>query len=411
MNNIAILIADDEELERWALQKIINEMNISGLELYEAKNGREVIEQIQCTKIHIVLLDIKMPGLDGVSIAKQLKIVSPKTHVVFVTAFSEFDYAREAIRLGVNEYLVKPVSSDIVKSTIENILTRINDEINEQNSSDFADNFLQQELESAIGRGDITNDKIDKYTNIKKIEYIYRYLIATKIVADPTKNKKIIENDCKKVKKVFKTSIIGNQAFLITSEINFTYEMYSLALFSKEYNADELYKKLLLLTEQIRTHLGIKTYFVAIQWKYGEIRELLKEMHTYIALPNTVYPVLVFNQEKSLSLENPRGKIAKIVEYLQQHLAQNVSLDDAARVVGLSPFHVSHLFKVYYGETFIQVYSKLRIEVAKKLLIEGHHSIKDVAYMLGFSDQAYFSRVFKKIEGLSPQSFLANVKK
>lgn len=57
MNEIAILIADDEALERRALTKIIQEMNISGFELYEAENGRAVLDTIQQRKIHILLLD------------------------------------------------------------------------------------------------------------------------------------------------------------------------------------------------------------------------------------------------------------------------------------------------------------------------------------------------------------------
>ena len=113
----------------------------------------------------------------------------------------------------------------------------------------------------------------------------------------------------------------------------------------------------------------------------------------------------MLNADGDLSLENPKGKIAKIVEYLREHLAQDVSLEEAAQVVGLSPFHVSHLFKSYQGETFIQVFTRLRVEAAKQFLKDDRYTIKEVCGLLGFKDQAYFSRVFKKREGMSPQAF------
>ena len=188
MTDIAVLVADDEELERRALKKIIHEMNIYSIILYEAENGREVLEQIQRRKIDIVLLDIKMPGLDGIKIAKQIRMVSPSTHIIFVTAFSEFDYAREAVHLGVEEYLVKPVSGEMIQGILDKVINQIWTEYKEKDSTILAEDLLQQEMEAAIGRWDLTNEKMEVYLRLREIKSRCRYLVTANLDIPAKKN-------------------------------------------------------------------------------------------------------------------------------------------------------------------------------------------------------------------------------
>ncbi|MBQ0040357.1 MAG: AraC family transcriptional regulator [Treponema sp.] len=101
--------------------------------------------------------------------------------------------------------------------------------------------------------------------------------------------------------------------------------------------------------------------------------------------------------------ENPLVK--KIIEYIDQNMSRNYSLEDVAASVGVSPFYMSKLFKEEMGETFINYVTDRRLDRTKKLLLETDLSIKEIAGQTGYSDQNYFSRQFKNKFGISPTDF------
>ena len=71
----------------------------------------------------------------------------------------------------------------------------------------------------------------------------------------------------------------------------------------------------------------------------------------------------------------------------------------------LSPTYLSRTFKETTGYSVIEFFNKIKIDKAKELIIEGNKKIKEVAQTLGFTDEFYFSRIFKRIEGISPSEF------
>jgi two-component system response regulator YesN len=112
-----LLIADDEELERRALRLIIERNGFDGVEILEAVTGTEAVLKAIGNSIDAAFLDIRMPGLDGIGAARQIRAALPDVVIVIVTAFDSFDYAREAVRLNIEEYLVKPAEEqDVIQS-------------------------------------------------------------------------------------------------------------------------------------------------------------------------------------------------------------------------------------------------------------------------------------------------------
>ena len=96
-------------------------------------------------------------------------------------------------------------------------------------------------------------------------------------------------------------------------------------------------------------------------------------------------------------------KIAK--EYIGDNFARDISLDDVSRVVNISPYYFSKLFKEATGENFIEYLTNIRIEKAKELLTGSDLSMKEICSMCGYQDPNYFSRTFKKNVGLTPTEY------
>ena len=97
--------------------------------------------------------------------------------------------------------------------------------------------------------------------------------------------------------------------------------------------------------------------------------------------------------------------IRRAIEYINQNYMNKITLEEIANAVHVSPNYFSKIFKEEVGINFAAYLNKVRIEGAKKLLLESDGSLVEVAYLAGFEDQSYFSRVFKKYTGLSPKRY------
>ena len=100
--------------------------------------------------------------------------------------------------------------------------------------------------------------------------------------------------------------------------------------------------------------------------------------------------------------------IKKVCGYVDQNLAQDISLEQAAEYAGVSSFYLSKLFKEEKGETFINFITDKRLEKSRQLLAETQLSIKEITAQVGYNDQNYYSRIFKGKYGLSPKEYRKN---
>jgi two-component system response regulator YesN len=119
-----IVIADDNKLIRHSLAKSLREV-LPEVEIIDsAENGIEALEIIEKTKPGCVLLDIRMPRMDGLAVARALHTQSTPPEIIIVSAYAEFEYARKAMAFGVKHYLVKPVDDDELIAAVRGALSR-----------------------------------------------------------------------------------------------------------------------------------------------------------------------------------------------------------------------------------------------------------------------------------------------
>ncbi|HEY5585165.1 MAG TPA: response regulator [Ruminiclostridium sp.] len=113
MNDLLkVMIVDDENIFREYLQMKIDWKTIGLKVCFEARNGVEAMEQALKVKPDIALLDINMPFMDGLTLSEKLKEVMPGIRIVLITGYSEFEYARRAIKLGIDDYILKPFEDE-----------------------------------------------------------------------------------------------------------------------------------------------------------------------------------------------------------------------------------------------------------------------------------------------------------
>ncbi|MBP3218515.1 MAG: response regulator [Lachnospiraceae bacterium] len=122
------------------------------------------------------------------------------------------------------------------------------------------------------------------------------------------------------------------------------------------------------------------------QWLSGKIRTICEDI----------------SSRKQRESENV---VSRAAAYIREHYAEEITLDEVSRLVDISPYYFSKLFKQETGENFIEYLTYIRIEKAKEYLANPRYSIKEVCIMCGYSDPNYFSRIFKKYVGKTPSEY------
>lgn len=114
---IKILIADDEQYERELLAEILHRHFDPQIQTRTVESGRQAIDVAGFWKPSVILMDIEMPGINGIEAAKRIIERDASVKIIFVTAYSLFNYAYEAVKIGASDYILKPVNeADTVKS-------------------------------------------------------------------------------------------------------------------------------------------------------------------------------------------------------------------------------------------------------------------------------------------------------
>ena len=126
-----ILVADDEPIELTVVEKIINENLSDKVSICLADNGREAVDLYEKENCDIALLDIAMPGLNGLEAAEIIRSKHPGHVIIFLTAFDEFDYAKKAIAVKALDYLLKPVDEKELILVLEEALRQVENESKE----------------------------------------------------------------------------------------------------------------------------------------------------------------------------------------------------------------------------------------------------------------------------------------
>lgn len=125
------MIVDDELLMRQYLAKNLHHISPRWIVACSAEDGVQAVELLSQMAVDLVITDIKMPDMDGLELAKYIRRMAPMTRIIIVSGFDEFDYAREALRCGVRDYLLKPLNDHKIAETINSIA----DELDMQSSS------------------------------------------------------------------------------------------------------------------------------------------------------------------------------------------------------------------------------------------------------------------------------------
>jgi len=117
----SILVVDDEPVARQSLTDILK---LEGYIVTSAPNGQAAVEYIRVHPVDLLIVDLKMPGMDGLEVVQVVNQISPETEVILLTAFGSTETAIQALRLRIHDYLLKPAAPAQIIATVKKGLAR-----------------------------------------------------------------------------------------------------------------------------------------------------------------------------------------------------------------------------------------------------------------------------------------------
>lgn len=142
---IKLLIVDDEQIEREGMKAILDRA-FPDLIVEQANNGNRAVELVASFKPDLVLMDIQMPGINGLEAVEQILVDYPHIKFIMVTAFDTFNYVQSALKLGAKDYILKPSRVSEIRITVGKVLKEIEDERKSQAESNMQREVLQKTL-------------------------------------------------------------------------------------------------------------------------------------------------------------------------------------------------------------------------------------------------------------------------
>ena len=353
-----LIIADDEPLMRAGLLHRNNweEMGFDVVAVVE--DGTDALKALEKEHIDVLLTDVCMYQMSGLAGAKIVQEKHPRTKVVLISGYQDFEYAREAIRYGVYDYLLKPIDYDYLRT----IFAKIKDEFDEIS--------YEEQL--------IRNFGEEEYSQV---------LETTRFISD---------------------SVLGEG-----EESWIAYAPLKAVLCNAPNEIRELIVKKLL--DLLRKRLLGKDVDLAAEFEQ-KLRDLERSNKVVAAESNEVMSIFRWLNDELISRNlvsaitgNGDGCVQKACSYIKNHLRDDFTYRDVAEFVHLSPRHFIRRFRNEMGESFTDYVFKLRMEGAIRLLEEGNVLLEDIGLSVGYRDDKYFQSIFKKYTGYTLREYRRRV--
>ena len=174
MDLYRIILVDDEEEVRQSIIRKIDWTGAGFCVVGDAENGEEALEKVEALEPDLILTDIRMPFMDGLSLAERVRQKYPSVKIVIFSGYDDFEYAKQAIKLNVTEYILKPVNVEELTAILKRIKSNLDDEIEQKrNVSLLRENYIRslpilrdQFLNELVGStvpGNLLKEKLAEY--------------------------------------------------------------------------------------------------------------------------------------------------------------------------------------------------------------------------------------------------------
>jgi two-component system, response regulator YesN len=380
-----ILIVDDESSIREGIERTLRS-SFPQHRVHLAANAEQAMALLRTQPMNIVFTDILMPGMTGLQLMNISRNRHPYVKWVVISAYSEFSYAQEAIRLGAKDYLLKPFGKDALNEMVEKLAEEVARETEQTKDMQLLKTnrkYLQEAVFQRWALG-LDTGRFDMQPFMDK--YPHFFLIMVKMESD-----KVVQLDNFIIENILLELIEKHGKGFVT-----LYDSKSLLGLVTLPEGTRLQE----LIEELRRHL-IKHLRVPFQIMCTERIDQFQAVTAEVqrmrqASATQIYEYYANGSDRTIEVA---------LQYIRTHYHADLSLEKVASVVYLNPAYFSQLFKQKTGQGFKEYVIHLRLEEAKQLLMNPKLKLVDITERIGYNDLRHFSQVFRKKYGVTPSEY------
>ena len=393
-----LVVADDEPKIRRGIENILDwhELNIDIVG--EAEDGEIALEVIKEKKPHIILLDINMPFLNGLNLLQKLKDINNKSIVIIISGYDDFSYAQKALQYNVFDYILKPVNKKSMEEIITKAIYKLNEIEKENNYLEWINkqltenmNVLKKTFFSEWLNNKLSDEQVLKEMEFFNIEFGKNIGIMVVKLVDKL-NIEIIDKKWNTELLEFAIANLLNDKFK-ESNVKFIFDddKKNIILVNK---IDDMFEWITLGNElEVEIYKYLKCNVIIEQANVSS--GILKIKDVYLKIINSV------NEKKKCS---PMALLT--IKYIEENYYLNdLNINDISDKLEVTSSYLSKLLKKETGLSFIDYLTNIRIKKAMYIMEDPTIKIYDVAELVGYSNQHYFCRAFKKVVGVSPTEY------
>lgn len=447
---IKVLVVDDEKLVRSGLISMMPwskfEIEIVG----EAANGQKALEIMSTIDVDLLITDLVMPIMSGFELIKAVREKYPHTAFVVMTCHEDFAYAKEAIRLGALDYIVKnDLETEVMDDVLAHVVSKYNDFSKKETSrtlisSDVGSLIYYPNSEEALAE-EMNNfftqyqsygiDKDFYYLpmDIHSEETLHKTLLAKSDAAlirinklpDKPFSQLLQLVSIYKENDFFYDFQMGRRFFEVDAEtiqsipdivmdtIQKRWLSFSWIYLKSEYESVKQE-----IIEMRPSPLQLKTTFHQFMLEIGHLFITIETASRWLAEISDISSWYRFEIHLNRLRVNLRGGaldenyaeeivngIVQAIHYMHQHTDYDFTQQKLADIANMSRSYFSIHFKLITGKSFTDYIRDLRLVKAKKLLLQSNKPIYWIAEQTGFKDERYFSRLFYQYVGLHPTEY------
>ena len=462
---ITILIVDDEKLERRGVRFLLKREE-GEFQILEATNGKDALGVLESNHVDILFSDVKMPYMNGLELTKAVREDHPDMEIVIFSGYNDFSYAREALRYGVVDYVLKPVDPEEFHKTFQRVMENISSKIEKKEQQEKKEDYLKKYFLLKYLYGGKEEHFLMSLKEEVQREFHYVNLNSNESIFLFTEKYADYHGIVEKMYRFFAHQFDSECYFAVSEEIedgkNLAEEFKVLEgmleeqfyqprqhLFfhgekQEEKKADPAedseimeqitkdiqYKDLphlrqdfQRLEEKYRAHKQFSDMYVKFVFS-GIMKELLDQMegldekmlskrvdrlYRCRNLNDVIAIVEEVLQEYEHCIQEQedgfRSEVTTVKGYIYHHYKEkDLGAETLSAMVFLSPGYLSAVFKEETGMTLNRFIREVRMNKAKELLETTNMKISQIAKEVGFSNNSYFCRSFREFFGDTPEA-------
>lgn len=404
---IKLIIADDEPLVQAGIKSMICWADYDISIVGTASNGAAAYELIKEHDPEIVITDIKMPVMSGLELAAKCHEEGRKLPLfIILTSYEDFHFVKEALSYQVIAYLIKlELTPETLTETLQLALKRVSEQQSSMQTAGSSVNNLSLMREQFYTRlvfhlfeseeqfeTQAENLHLDFHYEAYAVSYVeIRSEKLTQMSSDKQIN--LYDNSLQMTKELLAKYLPHIPCHTLSLDTGHFCIIFSLEKEALPDYTDTIRNAL----EQVSAML-FNYYSVTIHAGTGS------------AVSTPLQTADSFREAKQLFLIQSEGHkhhiVANVKKYIQEHIEEKLTLNKVAKEFNISSNYLSILFSKHSDIGFSDYINQKKVEAAKKMMADGNYKIYEISDRLGFESAFYFSRVFKKVTGMSPRDYM-----